>query len=173
MIIYTVYDINTNGRDEMNTQIENAYEAGFNSTENAIIPKQFVYPSPEFSAYCKGKSTREDAERLAEKKVIKKYCNFHGYSDSEPYEVVKTISAKTVEIRAMDAEFDKSHKLIQHVGGFSAHTVNNGGKWFIKSNEKNPTMRVRGSEANQQWQKGKHMRFSMADAPYKFYDYNF
>mgnify|MGYP003631036783 CR=1 FL=1 len=157
----------------MNTQIENAYQAGFKSIEGAIIPKQFVYPSPEFSAYCKGKSTKEDAQRLAEKKSIKKYCNFHGYSDSDPYEVVKTISAKTVEVRAMDATLDPNYKQEVIIGGFCGHTVNNGGDWIIKSNEKNPTMRVRWSEANQQWQKGKHMRFSMADAPYKFYDYNF
>ena len=121
---------------------------------------------------------QERARLKAEAKEIKEFVTMCGYSDREPYEVVKMISDKTVEVRLMDAELDPEYKPNIVAGGFSGHCTNNGGKWIITKNENNPTMRIRWSEAKGQWQKaGKHIsgaiRFAMADAPYKFYDYNF
>jgi len=117
-------------------------------------------------------------DRIAEAKKIQKYCNFHGYSDVTPYEVVEVISDQTVVVREMDAVIDPDWKMEAHVGGFMAHVVNNGGEWNITSNPKNPTIRARWSKAKSQWQIKQTgwtgaMRMSMAAAPYKFYDYNF
>ena len=115
---------------------------------------------------------QERLDRIAEAKKIKKYCNFHGYSDVTPYEVVEVISDQTVVVREMDAELDPNWKMEAHVGGFSAHVVNNGGEWNITSNPKNTTHRARWSKAKGQWQT-KNGRMVMADQPNKFYDYNF
>jgi hypothetical protein len=53
-----------------------------------------------------------------------KYANHCMYSDVDPYEIVRVISDKTIEIREMKAVRDDSVKLEFHVGGFSAHCSN-------------------------------------------------
>ena len=64
------------------------------------------------------------------------YANEYGYSDVNPFEIVRRVSDKTLEIRAMKAVRDDSVKLEFHVGGFSAHCSNQRQqKWFITSNE--------------------------------------
>jgi len=102
-----------------------------------------------------------------------KYANHHGYSDVNPFEVVKVISDKTIEVREMNAERDDSVKMEFHVGGFSAHCSNQRDqKWFITSDESAPVIRIRLSK-NRGWKDKNGRRFMMADAPVKFYDYNF
>jgi hypothetical protein len=115
---------------------------------------------------------QERTDRIAEAKKIQKYCNFHGYSDVTPFEVVQVISDQTVVVREMDAVIDPDWKMEAHVGGFMAHVVNNGGKWNITSNENNFTTRARWSKAKGRWQT-KYGRMVMANQPNKFYDYNF
>jgi hypothetical protein len=101
------------------------------------------------------------------------FANHYGYTDATPYEVVRVISDKTIEIREMDAERDESVKLEFHVGGFSAHCSNQRDqKWFITSNESNPVIRIRLS-ANKGWKDKYGRRFGLSDKPIKFYDYNF
>jgi hypothetical protein len=104
---------------------------------------------------------------------MNKFANHYGYSDINPFEVVKVISDKTIEIREMDAERDTSVEMKFHVGGFSAHCSNQRDqKWFIKSNETNSTVRIRLSKSGV-W-KDKHGRkFGLSDQPVRFYDYNF
>lgn len=102
-----------------------------------------------------------------------KYANQIGYTDVNPHEVVKVISDKTIEIREMKSERDDSVKMEFHVGGFSAHCSNqNEQKWFITSDENAPVFRIRLSK-NQGWKDKYGRRFALADAPRKFYDYNF
>ena len=100
-----------------------------------------------------------------------KFANLIGYSDVEPYEIVRRISDKTIEIREMDAERDESVKMEFHVGGFSAHCSNQRDqKWIIKSNPSNPVTRIRLGKKG--WT-GKRGRYALDDQPVKFYDYNF
>ena len=105
---------------------------------------------------------------------VRKYANYCMYTDVQPYEVVKVISDKTVEIRAMDTKQTKFPKDF-HPGGFSGHYADNrsGQEYEYISNPEHRVERIRWSEANRQWQQGKHARFSMSDKPYKFHDYNF
>jgi hypothetical protein len=49
------------------------------------------------------------------------FANRYGYSDVTPYEVVRVISDKTIEIREMDSERDESVELKWAVGGFAGH----------------------------------------------------
>lgn len=66
------------------------------------------------------------------------YANHYGYSDVNPFEVVKVISDKTIEVREMDSEKDPSWVPNWHVGGFAGHCSNQQEqKWFIKSNAEN------------------------------------
>jgi hypothetical protein len=105
---------------------------------------------------------------------IKKYANFCGYTDVDPYEVVRTISPICVEVRAMSTkqiEFPKQF----YPGGFVGHFADNRGgqKYEYTSNPDAPVFRIRWSRSNRHWQTASKMRFAMSDNPYKFYDYNF
>lgn len=101
------------------------------------------------------------------------YANRIGYSDVNPYEVVRVVSDKTIEIRAMSAERDESVELDFRVGGFSAHCANQSEqKWFIASDESAPVIRIRLSK-NKGWRDAGGSRYVLADEPRKFYDYNF
>lgn len=99
---------------------------------------------------------------------IRKFVNMHGYSDVHPYEVVRVISDKCVEIRALDTKQTVFPKNFQ-IGGFAAHCVDNHNqKYEYTSNPQNPVGRIRLSKKG--WGLG---RYLMSDEPIKFYDYNF
>jgi hypothetical protein len=103
------------------------------------------------------------------------YANFHGWSDVSPYEIVKVISDKTLEIREMDAEKLHTTEDLGFVyGGFFGHATRNveGQKWDIKSNLNNPVIRIRKHKSGQ-WKNRGGSRFNLAEAPHKHYDYNF
>jgi hypothetical protein len=100
------------------------------------------------------------------------YANHIGWSDVDPYEVVRVISEKTIEIREMDAKRDDSVKLEFIPGGFSAHCSNQRDqKWFITSNPENRVIRIRLGKKG--WKDAHGRRFALSDEPVKFYDYNF
>lgn len=101
-----------------------------------------------------------------------KYANQYGWSDVNPFEVVRVVSDKTIEVREMDADRDESVKLDWVVGGFAGVCVNQRDqKWFIKSNAANPVIRIRLGKKG--WRDANGRRFDLADEPIKFYDYNF
>ena len=102
-----------------------------------------------------------------------KYANQFGWSDVEPFEVVRAVSDKTIEIRRMDTEKDESVKLEFRVGGFSAHCSNQGDqKWIITSQPDATVFRIRLSK-NKGWRCAHGNRYVLADEPRKYYDYNF
>ena len=100
------------------------------------------------------------------------YANQYGYSDVYPFEVVKVISDKTIEVREMDAERDESVELKWVAGGFAGHCVNQRDqRWHITSNPENRVIRIRLGKGG--W-KDKHGRkFGLSDKPTRFYDFNF
>lgn len=103
---------------------------------------------------------------------MNQFANHYGYSDVTPYEVVRVVSDKTIEVREMDAERDDSVKLEFHVGGFSAHCSNQcDQRWNISSNPDNGVVRIR--LGKQGWKDAHGRRFKLNDKPVKFYDYNF
>ena len=116
---------------------------------------------------------RGAAERAA-RQTIRAYANFHGYTDVSPNEVVKTISPICVEIRQMRATLSPEWKPDMRVGGFSAHTVNNDSQTYTyQSLPEQMTMRIRWSKAKHNWYDSHGNKYIMADAPRKFYGYNF
>lgn len=102
------------------------------------------------------------------------YCNFIGYTDVNPFEVIKVVSPTCLEIRAMIATKDETVKTHFEVGGFSAHSDNNQ-KWNIVSDPNGHVVRVRQSKKlpagyyRDKW----GVRYLQASQPRKFYDYNF
>jgi hypothetical protein len=100
------------------------------------------------------------------------FANHYGYSDINPFEVVRVISDKTIEVREMDAQRDESVQLEWAPGGFAGHCVNQRDqKWFIASNPSNPVIRIRLGVKG--WRDRHGRRFDLSDKPVRFYDYNF
>lgn len=100
------------------------------------------------------------------------YANHYGYSDVNPFEIVRRISDKTIEVREMKAERDPSAKLEFIPGGFSAICTNDHDqKWFITSDPDAPVIRIRFGK--QGWKDKHGRRFGLSDEPVKFYDHNF
>ena len=99
------------------------------------------------------------------------YANHIGWTDVNPYEIVKVISDKTIEIRAMDAK-KLPWKAEWVEGGFAGHCTNQRDqKWDIVSNDDVPTVRARlRKDGYYHSSHGKHL---LGESPRKFYDYNF
>ena len=100
------------------------------------------------------------------------YANHIGYSDVNPFEIIRRVSDKTLELRAMNAERDPSWNPDFVPGGFFGTVVNQSEqKWVIKSNEAGRTVRIR--LGKQGWKDAHGNRYQLSDEPVKFYDYNF
>ena len=100
------------------------------------------------------------------------YVNHYGYSDINPFEVIRKVSDKTLDIRAMSAELDPSWKLDFVPGGFFGTVVNQGSqKWVIKSDPNGRIVRIRLGKRG--WKDSRRNRYDLSDEPVKFYDYNF
>lgn len=101
------------------------------------------------------------------------YANRLGHSDIEPFEVVRVVSEKCMEIRRMRSERDPAFQPEFIVGGFSAHCVNqHAQQWVIQPDPEAPVIRIRlGKSGN--WKSPCGARFVPGNEPVKFYDYNF
>jgi hypothetical protein len=101
------------------------------------------------------------------------FANQLGYSDINPFEVVRNVSAQCLEVRAMDAVIDPAFKPEWVVGGFAGQCVNQRQQqWIISSNPANRVIRIRLSKKGQ-WKNPDYGRFDVSEKPVKFYDYNF
>ena len=100
------------------------------------------------------------------------YANHYGYSDVNPFEIVRRISEKTLEIREMKAERDNSWKPDFVQGGFCGTVVNQREqRWIINSNSESRVFRIRLGKKG--WKDSNGNRYGLSDKPVKFYDYNF
>ena len=99
------------------------------------------------------------------------YANEIGYSDITPYEVVRVVSGKTLEIRPMRTEpLPWERQWVP--GGFCGTIINQTDqKWSIESDPTAPVERIRLSKTGE-WRK-RNRRFILDHEPVKFYDYNF
>ena len=99
------------------------------------------------------------------------FANLYGYSDVHPYEIVRIVSDKCIEVRAMDVSENKT-KMDGVAGGFSGHCVNqNAQEYDYTSNPENSVTKVRLNKRG--WQNKFGQRFRIDEEPYKFHDYNF
>lgn len=115
---------------------------------------------------------------------MKQFANRLGYSDIEPFEVVKVVGPKLIEVRAMRAE--ALHKGVADLdfrpGGFVGHCANQDAqRWDIQPDPEAPVVRLRLCEAKPRcggrrpgfWYDRGGSRYQLAAEPNKFYDYNF
>mgnify|MGYP003637258842 FL=1 len=106
------------------------------------------------------------------------FANELGYSDVHPYEIVRIVSDKCIEVRAMDVGENKT-KMAFQVGGFSAHCSNQSQQDYdYTSNPENVVIKVRLNRVSQYcadkvWKSKHGQRYEISAAPRKFYDYNF
>jgi len=101
------------------------------------------------------------------------YANQIGYSDVSPFEIVRRVSEKVIEIRPMTAERDKTVKLDFQVGGFMAHCSNQDDqKWTITSDPAAEVRRIR-LHKDGWWRDSGRNRYRLAAEPRRFYDFNF
>lgn len=100
------------------------------------------------------------------------YANQIGYSDINPYEVLKVVSDKTMIIRAMKSKKLEWKMDFQQGGFFGTVNNQNDQKWDITSDEDATPFRIRLSK-NHGWKSAGGARFSIDNKPIKFYDYNF
>ena len=103
------------------------------------------------------------------------FANNIMYSDVEPFEIVRVVSDKTIEVRAMSAEMAPDWKPEIIPGGFAGHCVNNNDQrkaWVITSNEANPVIRIR-KQKDGSWKNPSFGRFHLDNRPFKKYDFNF
>ena len=101
------------------------------------------------------------------------YLNLHLHSDVHPFEVVRVISGKTLEIREMTATLDPSWTADRVPGGFAGHVRNNDSqRWIINSEPNNPTVRARLTKSGR-WSVGGCDRYLTSDEPVYRYDLNF
>lgn len=99
------------------------------------------------------------------------YMNLHCYSDVIPYEVVRVVSEKCVEIRQMSAELAPGERPVMLPGGFCGHCVNQRQlKYVISPQPEAQVIRARLGKRGWKSAFGRHVP---ADAPKYFYDYNF
>ena len=100
------------------------------------------------------------------------HANHSGWSDMHPYEIVRVVSPKTIEIRVMDAELDENWKPEIISGGFTGHCTNQGDqRWAYKSNPEYPVIRARQRKDGRFYSaNGRHF---LSTKPRKFHDYNF
>ena len=102
------------------------------------------------------------------------HANHNGYSDTTPFEIVRVVSDKTIELQSMTAERAADWKPEIVAGGFSGHCTNNGNQskaWVIKSDPEGYKVRAR-LQKDGSW-KSSHGRHSLHTAAIKHYDYNF
>jgi len=103
-----------------------------------------------------------------------KYANFFGYSDIDPYKVIRVVSEKCLEVQEMIAKLDEVAFKPEFVtGGFSAICVNQyEQKWNIESDVNGRVIRIRLGKDGV-WKDRDGRKFGLSDQPCKFYDYNF
>ena len=101
------------------------------------------------------------------------YANRHGYSDVEPFEIIRRISAKTMEVRGMSCQRDPTWKMDFVPGGFLGHVANQETqKWIISSDNEARIVRIR-LRKDGRWYDSYGSRYVPNDKPIRFYDYNF
>jgi len=99
------------------------------------------------------------------------YANHYGFSDVTPFEIVRVVSDKTLEIRQMKAERGQwSPEWV--IGGFMGRIVNQRDQqWTIAPDETASVERIRRNKRGEWW--NGRGQFVLSTTPIKFYDYNF
>lgn len=101
-----------------------------------------------------------------------KYANMIGWTDIIPFEVIRVVNDKMVEVREM-ASVELPWEKKFHVGGFVGNLSNcEDQKWDITPNTDGLVTSIR-LRADGKWYDRNGDRYVLADEPRRYYDYNF
>jgi len=102
-----------------------------------------------------------------------KFANRVGWSDVEPFEIIRVISDKTIEIRQMNSVKSEGWNPEFVQGGFSAICTNNSEQqWDITPDETMPIIRAR-LHKDGKWRSKHGDVYRLSEKAIKIYDYNF
>lgn len=106
------------------------------------------------------------------KPEVGKFANHAGYTDWHPYEIVRIVSDKTIEIREMASKLDPDWKPDIIPGGFAGHCVNNNSQEWIYESKPDGLVTKARLHKDGRWysSQGRHV---IMDKPRRFHDYNF
>jgi hypothetical protein len=105
--------------------------------------------------------------------MTKLYANQLGYSDITPFEVVRIVSDKCLEIRALKTVLLNNKDLVFDVGGFSAHCSNQDiQEWSYEPCKDSPVHKIRKSNRGV-WKNKWGDTYAVGDKPRRRYDFNF
>lgn len=134
---------------------------------------QIIAPQARHAAEIAVRHAEWDNLEFSAFEPVYMFANRYGYSDIEPFEIVRRVSDKTIDIRMMDAQRDPTWVPEAIPGGFCAHVVNQDSqRWIIKSNPDGRVVRIR-KQKNGDWKCANGNRYGLTAEPVKFYDYNF
>lgn len=101
------------------------------------------------------------------------HANHYSYSDVHPYEIVRVVSDKTIEVRRMEAELLNKDDLEFVPGGFMARCANQRDqKYSYTSNPENEVIRLR-LRKDGYFYSPYGNRHKLSDHPVMFHDFNF
>ena len=102
-----------------------------------------------------------------------KYANQIGYTDVTPFEVIRAISDKTLEVRQLKAVRSNPENQLGFVaGGFFGHcSAQDEQEWTITPDESRSIIRIRLGKRG--WKDKFGNRYKLSDTARKFHDYNF
>ena len=120
-----------------------------------------------------GNKVDQTRKEILDNPVIGMFANHIGYSDVNPYEIIRVVSKKTLVIKRMKSKRDESVKMEFVPGGFSAHCINQEDqKWFISSNPEGIEYRIR-KQKDGSWRDSGGNRYQISFKARKKFDFNF
>jgi hypothetical protein len=155
------------GRHDVDTSPHKADAISFSSQADADF---YIAGMPSYDSNWRG-TGKKVLYGFRVVRVEFKYANMFGWSDVYPFEIIRVVSDKTIEVRAMLAEKDPDWKPEIISGGFAGHCTNqNDQTYTYKSCDEGQVLRVRLGKKGWKSAMGKHV---ISEQPRKFYDYNF
>ena len=111
--------------------------------------------------------------RIVEEVVTFTHASFYMYSDVKAYEIVKVISDKTLEVRAMNVSHS-CRNLKFSAGGFLGHYHDQHNQEVkYESDPDGEVVRIRRKKGSFEKWGYKSCRFGLTTEPYAFHDFNF
>ena len=102
------------------------------------------------------------------------YANHIGWSDINPFEIIKRNTERKLTIRSMKCEQKHTYEDLGFIpGGFVGHCANQSNQeWEITSNPDGYVTEIRLNKKGE-WKDKHGARYRLGEKPVKFYDYNF
>lgn len=101
------------------------------------------------------------------------FANQIGYSDITPFEVIRIVSDKCLEVRSMKYDQTNKEDMVFHAGGFTAHCSNqNDQKWEIQPDADGYVFKIR-KNVRGTWKDKHGGTYAVEKQPRRRYDFNF